>query len=102
MRPEFVTRRVFARKRWCLWLVWRRDGRDVRRALVDLETGEILDEVRLDSDGRVRSWGRADPSSELSPRSSASRHDGSTGGVPGGSAEAEVKRGVTSLPPLAA
>jgi hypothetical protein len=59
-----VRRRVFARKRWLLWHIERIDGRDVRRVLIDLDTGEVLDEVILLADGSVDSYSaRADPPS---------------------------------------
>lgn len=61
MRADFITRRVFARKRWLLWHIERDHGRDVRRVLIDLATGEILDEVWRTQDGHIRSYGLARP-----------------------------------------
>lgn len=44
-------------------IVWRiteaPDGRQLRRTLLDVETGEILDDVWRDAGGRVRSYSRA-------------------------------------------
>lgn len=43
-----------------LWRVETVDGLDVRRTLIDPATGEILDDVWMDPDGRVRSYNAFD------------------------------------------
>lgn len=43
-------------RRSLAWLVYSDDRVVVRRVLVDVHTGEVLDEVWRDDDGRVRSW----------------------------------------------
>lgn len=61
---QYVERRVTRRDRELLWLeVFAADDRIVRRLLVELPSGEVLDDVWLDAEGCVRSWskGRADP-----------------------------------------
>jgi hypothetical protein len=43
-------------RRELAWRIEERDGRQFRRALLDVETGAVLDDVWLDGDGRVRSF----------------------------------------------
>jgi len=54
---EVVTRRVFSlrSRHWLLWVITRIDGYPVRRMLVDLETGELIDHVWKDDLGRTLS-----------------------------------------------
>jgi hypothetical protein len=73
-------RRVRWGDRELAWRVESIDRQGVRRTLFDVETGEVLDDVWLDDDGRVRSWsassttqGRTDPPAARTARSSAER-----------------------------
>ena len=75
-------------RRLVVWRIEWLDGEQIRRSLVDIRTGEILDDVWLDTDGRLRSYSapKVPPASGSPDRLEATRIEAvetATGGSDG-------------------